>query len=121
MPYKTARAAGSNVEGDRLTPNTDNHMSMQTVGLCGEITFDGRASSGGASRTLSAIWDIADSTGTPIAADDALRDAFAPFDGSLLATINVTGLDVGAEITVSLTVESFLGMTDNATASIVRM
>lgn len=96
-------------------------MSMQTAGLCGEVTFDGRTSSGGASRALSAVWDIADSTGTPIAADDPLRDAFGPFNGSLLATINVTVLEVGVEVTVSLTVTNFLGMTDNATASIVRM
>lgn len=96
-------------------------MAMQTVGLCGDATFDGRASSGGASRTLSPIWDVADSTGAPVAADDELRHAFAPFEGSLLAIINVTVLDVGADLTVSLTVENFLGMADNATVSIVRM
>lgn len=94
---------------------------MQTVGLCGDVTFDGRASSGGASRTLSAIWDVTDSTGTPIAADDALRAAFALFNGSLVAKMNVTVLAVGVGVTVTLTVENFLGMTDNATASIVRM
>ena len=97
-----------------------NFISMQTVGLCGEVTFDGRSSSGGASRALSASWDVLDSTGTPVAAGDALRDAFAPFNGSLLATLNVTVLEFGAEFTVSLTVENFLGATDNAVASIVR-
>lgn len=94
---------------------------MQTVGLCGEVTFDGRASSGGASRTLSATWNVTDSMGTPLAAGDALWNAFIPFDGSLLATINVTVMDVGVELTVSLTVENFLGIADNATASIARM
>ena len=98
-----------------------NVMSMQMVGLCGEVTFDGRSSSGGASRTLSTTWDVADSTGTPVAADDGLRDALASFNGSLLATLNVTVLEVGAEFTVSLTVENFLGVKANATTSIVRM
>ncbi|CAM9102892.1 unnamed protein product [Laminaria digitata] len=106
---------------DYPAPTSAVLVAPQTVGRCGEVTFDGRASSGGASRTLSAIWDVADSTGAPVAADDALRDAFTPFNGSLLATINVTVLEVGAELTVSLTVENFLGMTDNATVSIVRM
>ena len=94
---------------------------MQIVGLCGEVTFDGRASSGGASRALSASWDVADSMGNPLGAGDALLDAFAPFNGSLLATLNVTVLEVGVKLAVSLTVENFLGATDNATAFIVRM
>lgn len=93
---------------------------MQTVGLCGEVKFDARASSGGASRSLSAVWDVAASAGTPLAAVVALREAFGPFNGSLLATLNATSLEVGASFTITLTVENFLGVKDETAASVVR-
>lgn len=93
---------------------------MQAVGLCGEVKFDARASSGGASRSLSAVWDVAASSETPLAAVVAIREAFAPFNGSLLATVNATSLEVGAIFTVTLTVENFLGVKDETTTSVVR-
>ncbi|CAM9119700.1 unnamed protein product, partial [Laminaria digitata] len=95
-------------------------VAPETVGLCGEVKFDARASSGGASRSLSAVWDVAAATGTPLAAVVALREAFAPFNGSLLATLNVTAMEVGAAFTVSLSVENFLGAKDETTTSVVR-
>lgn len=93
---------------------------MQTVGLCGDVKFDARASSGGASRSLSAVWDVSGAADTPVAAVVSLREAFAPFNGSLLATLNVTAVEVGEVFTVSLAVENFLGSKDETTTTVVR-
>lgn len=90
------------------------------MGLCGEVKFDARASSGGASRSLSAAWDVAAAAETPSTAVVSLREAFAPFNGSLLATLNVSALEVGEVFTVSVTVENFLGATEKTTKSVVR-
>ena len=66
------------------------------------------------------MWEVGAPTGTPLAAIAALREAFAPFNGSLLAELNATALEVGAVFTVTLTVENFLGVEDKTTKSVVR-
>lgn len=93
---------------------------IQEVGLCGKITFDGRMSSGGASRELSCAWGISVDGGASAAALAAAHAAMEQFNGSLLATINVTALEVGVVFTVSLNVDNFLGKSDDTAASVVR-
>lgn len=107
-----------------LLTSAQNPLSMlaivQTVGLCGEAKFNGRTSSGGASRALSAVWGVSAEEGTSSSALDAVYSALAPFNGSLIATLNVTALEVGTVFTLSLSVENFFGATDEATASVTR-
>lgn len=93
----------------------------QVVGLCGSLRLDGRTSSGAASRTLSAFWNV--STPSTSASADALavvKSSLAAFDGSLLADLNATVLAVDVEFAFSLTVESFLGESDEAAATVTR-
>lgn len=97
----------------RSSADANGYSNLQTAGLCGTMTFDGRTSSGGASRTLSSFWSVAPAEATVL-------EAFAPFNGSLLAALNVTALDVGTTYFVSLSVENFLGMSDRATSSVLR-
>lgn len=94
--------------------------TTQEVGLCGEVMFDGRMSSGGASRDLSPVWRISVDESTSTAALTAAYAAMKQFNGSLLATLNVTALEVGVKFTVSLEVDNFLGSSDGTTASVVR-
>lgn len=89
------------------------------MGLCGEFTLDGRSSSGGAGRSLSAIWEVsADNTDDTAVA--AARVAVAPYNGSLQANVNVTALEVGSMYTFTLLAESFLGAGDMADVSVSR-
>lgn len=83
--------------------------------------FDGRSSSGGASRAFATVWGVSSEDGTSSAAVESLRDALASFNGSLLVTLNVTKMEVDINFVVSLTVENFLGMADEATVPVVRM
>lgn len=94
---------------------------VQTVGRCGSFRLDGRVSSGGASRTLSALWSVsAAEEGSSFAALAAADASLAPFQGSLLAELNATALEVGVEFTFSLAVRNFLGSVDEATATLTR-
>lgn len=77
-------------------------------------------SSGGASRNLSSAWSISVDESTSTAALAAAYAAMKQFNGSLLATLNVTALEVDVTFTVSLDVENFLGTSDDTAASVVR-
>lgn len=94
--------------------------SLQTVGRCGTLHLDGRASSGAASRTISASWNISAAVGAGANASTAAGDALAPFQGSLLAELNATALEVGVEFTFRLSLENFFGSTDEAIATVTR-
>lgn len=94
--------------------------NLQTVGRCGTLRLDGRASSGSASRTISASWNVSAAAGTNAGAAAAVRDALAPFQGSLLADINATALEVGVEFIFRLSVTNFFGNVDEATATVTR-
>lgn len=91
----------------------------QEVGLCGEFTLDGRASSGSSSRTLSAVWNVETAAGG--AALAAVEQALSPFQGLLLATLNTTALEIGSEFSFTLTVSNFLGAQDQTTVTVKRM
>lgn len=94
-------------------------LVQQEVGLCGEFTLDGRASSGSDSRMLSSTWSVSTAAGQ--AALAAVEAALAPFQGFLLATLNATSLEIGFDFSFSLTVQSFLGATDEASVKVTRM
>lgn len=100
-------------------------MIFQEVGLCGEFTLDGRASSGAASRTLSVTWDVSNTAGTgddePAVVTTAVETALVPFQGSLLATIDASVLEIGVGFTFTLTVGNFLGAVDQAVVTLTRM
>lgn len=89
------------------------------MGLCGEFTLDGRASSGSASRTLSGVWNVSAAAGGTAVV--AVEDALAPFQGSLLATLNATALEIGVEFSFTLVVSNFLGAMSETTATVTRM
>lgn len=92
----------------------------QEVGRCGEFTLDGRASTGGAARGLSAYWHVSGQAGTSAAAILAVQTALAPYNGALLATVNATVLEVGTKFKIWLSVQNFLGETDVTSISAVR-
>lgn len=95
--------------------------AFQSVGLCGDFTLDGRASSGAASRSLSANWGVSPTAGTgDAAALAAVESALAPFQGALLATLDATALEIGVGFTFTLSVGNFLGATDEAAATATR-
>ncbi|CAN0146388.1 unnamed protein product, partial [Pylaiella littoralis] len=97
-------------------------IAPQEVGLCGEFTLDGRASSGAASRTLSATWNVSNIAATGSAsAVAAFEDALAPFQGSLLATLDASALEFGVEFTLTLTTGNFLGAVDTTAVSLTRI
>lgn len=93
---------------------------FQEVGLCGEFTLDGRASSGSASRTLSAVWNVSSAAagGSALA---AVEHALGPFQGFLLATLNASTLEIGVEFSFTLTASNFLGAVDETTVTVIRM
>lgn len=84
------------------------------------LRLDGRASSGAASRMLSASWNVSSTVGSSADALAAVDVALAPFQGSLLAELNATALEVGVEFTFRLSVENFLGSVDETTATVTR-
>lgn len=92
---------------------------FQEVGLCGEFTLDGRASSGSSSRTLSAVWNVSAAAGGPAVA--TVERALAPFHGLLLATLNATALEIGFEFSFTLTVSNFLGAVHETAVTVTRM
>lgn len=51
----------------------------------------------------------------------AVEEALAPFQGSLLVTLDASVLEVGVEFTLTLTIGNFLGATDRVAASLTRM
>lgn len=92
------------------------------MGLCGEFTLDGRTSSGAASRTLSVSWNVSNAaTFGNESAVARVEDALAPFQGSPLATLDASALEIGVEFTISLTARNFLDETDTAAVSLTRM
>lgn len=96
--------------------------ARQGVGLCGEFTLDGRTSSGALSRSLSAAWNVsATATADSASAVTMVENALAPFQGSLLVTVDASVLEIGAEFTFSLTTENFLGAVDTTVVSLTRM
>lgn len=90
------------------------------VGLCGELVLDGRTSSGGAARSLSAYWHVSTAHSASLGALSAAMSALASFNGSLLARLNVTALEVNVTFDFTLSVENFLGENDKTTVSVVR-
>lgn len=102
-----------------ITPHYN--RTLQEVGLCGEFTLDGRASSGAASRTLSASWYVLTTSTGHGAAVAAVESALAPFQGSLLATLNSTALEIGVEFTFTLSARNFLGGADKTSVTLTRM
>ena len=94
--------------------------TFQAVGRCGSFRLDARASSGGAARSLSAFWSVSTAEGSSAAALAAANASLAPFQGSLLAELNATALEVGVEFTFSLAAQSFLGNADEAVATVTR-
>ncbi|CAM9646533.1 unnamed protein product [Scytosiphon promiscuus] len=92
-------------------------VAPQTVGLCGTLKLDGRASSGALSRSLSSSWNVSASS-TMSASLNAL---LVFFQGSLVAEVNATSLVAGIEHTFTLMVENFLGDYDEATVEITRI
>ncbi len=93
------------------------------MGRCGTFSLDGRASSGGASRALSATWNVSASAGdtaVSTAVLAAVREALTPFQGSLLAELNASALEFGVEFAISFTCRSFLGGTGEAVATVTR-
>ncbi len=95
------------------------------MGFCGEIILDSRASTGAASRTLSTEWRVS-STNTggnatvAVAAVAAVESALAPFQGSLLATLNATALQIGVEFTFTIAARNFLGGVDETAVVVTR-
>lgn len=93
---------------------------LQAVGRCGTLRLDGRASSGGASRALSALWSVSADGSLSVGASATANASLAPYQGSLLAELNTTALEVGVEFSFSLGVENFLGNADEATVRVIR-
>ncbi|CAB1100233.1 unnamed protein product [Ectocarpus sp. CCAP 1310/34] len=96
-------------------------VAPQWVGLCGEFSLDGRMSSGAASRSLSAVWNVSTTLASDSAAVAAVAGALEPFQGSLYATVNSTSLEPLVEFEVSLIVENFLGSVDAAAVTVTRV
>ncbi|CAM9935318.1 unnamed protein product [Scytosiphon promiscuus] len=92
-------------------------VAPQTVGLCGLLKLDGRASSGALSRSLSSFWNVS----APLITSASLNASLALFQGSLVAELNATSLEAGIEHTFTLTVENFLGDYDEATVKVTRI
>ncbi len=89
------------------------------MGLCGEFTLDGRASTGAASRPLSTEWRVSSTTaGDNVTA--AVESALDPFQGSLLATLNATALEFGVAFTFTLAARNFLGGVDETAVIVTR-
>eukprot|EP00752_Nemacystus_decipiens_P011504 g10216.t1 len=95
-------------------------VAPQTVGRCGGLRLDGRASSGSASRTLSASWSVSAATGASMNVSADIDDSLAPFQGSLLADLDATALAIGVEVTFHLSVQNVFGSVDQATATVTR-
>ncbi|CAM9462230.1 unnamed protein product [Ectocarpus sp. 4 AP-2014] len=93
-------------------------VAPQTVGLCGTLTLDGRASSGALSRTMSASWNV---SAAPVANTSSIEGSLALFEGSLVAELDTAALEPGLEFTFALTVGNFLGDTNGATAAVTRV
>ena len=94
----------------------------KVVGLCGKLTLDGRASSGTASRIPSATWSVSVfSDMDESAVLTTVESALAPFQGTLLATLDATALEIGVEFLFTLTVGNFFGAEDKATVAVTRM
>ncbi|CAM9766978.1 unnamed protein product, partial [Ectocarpus sp. 12 AP-2014] len=96
-------------------------VAPQWVGLCGEFSLDGRMSSGAASRSLSAVWNVSTTLASDSAAVAAVAGALNPFQGSLYATVNSTSLEPLVEFKISLIVENFLGSVDAAAVTVTRV
>ncbi|CAM9381244.1 unnamed protein product, partial [Ectocarpus sp. 8 AP-2014] len=96
-------------------------VAPQWVGLCGEFSLDGRLSSGAASRSLSAVWNVSTTIASNSAAVAAVAGALKPFQGSLFATVNSTSLEPLVEFQISLIVENFLGAVDAAAVTVTRV
>eukprot|EP00903_Cladosiphon_okamuranus_P005952 g5878.t1 len=95
-------------------------VAPQVVGRCGSFELDGRASSGGAARTLSAFWSVSAAEGSSAALATA-NASLAPFQGFLLAELNATALEVGVQFTFSLAVQNFLENMDEAAVTVTRI
>ncbi|CAM9473958.1 unnamed protein product, partial [Ectocarpus sp. 8 AP-2014] len=93
----------------------------QWVGLCGEFSLDGRMSSGAASRSLAAVWNVSTTLASDSPAVAAVAGALKPFQGSLYATVNSTSLEPLVEFKISLIVENFLGSVDAAAVTVTRV
>ena len=99
--------------------------TLKEVGICGEFTLDGRASSGAASRTLSVEWRVSSTSAggdeaTVAVAVAAVESALVPFQGSLLAALNASALEIGVEFTFTLVARNFLGGMDETAVSVTR-
>lgn len=90
------------------------------MGLCGEVVLDGRASSGGFLQALSAAWTVSAAESVDSYAFGLTSKNLAEFNGSLVATLNATELEVGITYTFTLTVHNSFGSQDEASASIIR-
>ncbi|CAM9236501.1 unnamed protein product [Ectocarpus fasciculatus] len=96
-------------------------VAPQSVGLCGEVSLDGRTSSGAVSRSLSAFWNVSTTLASDSTVVAAVAGALKPFQGSLHATLNATSLEPYVEFKISLRVENFLGAVDAATVTVTRV
>ncbi|CAM9232454.1 unnamed protein product [Ectocarpus sp. 6 AP-2014] len=96
-------------------------VAPQWVGLCGEFSLDGRMSSGAASRSLAAVWNVSTTLASDSAAVTAVAGALKQFQGSLYATVNSTSLEPLVEFKISLIVENFLGSVDAAAVTVTRI
>lgn len=95
-----------------------NPQHTKTVGLCGTLTLDGRASSGALSRTMSASWNVSAASG---ANTSIIEASLALFQGSMVAELDAAALEPGVEFTFALTVGNFLGDTNGATVAVTRV
>ncbi|CAM9281097.1 unnamed protein product, partial [Ectocarpus sp. 8 AP-2014] len=93
-------------------------VAPQTVGLCGTLTLDGRASSGALSRTMSASWNVSAASG---ANTSSIEASLALFEGSLVAELDAAALEPGVEFMFALTVGNFLGDTNGANVAVTRV
>ncbi|CAM9342946.1 unnamed protein product, partial [Ectocarpus sp. 12 AP-2014] len=93
-------------------------VAPQTVGLCGTLTLDGRASSGALSRTMSASWNV---SAAPGANTSSIEASLALFEGSLVAELDAAALEPGEELMFALTVGNFLGDTNGVTVAVTRV
>ncbi|CBJ29756.1 conserved unknown protein [Ectocarpus siliculosus] len=93
-------------------------VAPQTVGLCGTLTLDGRASSGALSRTMSASWNV---SAASFANTSSIEAALALFEGSLVAELDAAALEPGVKFMFALTVGNFLGDTNGVTVAVTRI
>ncbi|CAM9247691.1 unnamed protein product, partial [Ectocarpus sp. 12 AP-2014] len=93
-------------------------VAPQTVGLCGTLTLDGRASSGALSRTMSASWFVSAALG---ANTSSIEASLALFEGSLVAELDAAALEPGLEFMFALMVGNFLGDTNEASVAVTRV